>query len=315
VTSPPREADVPAAAPAALRPALARYPAPLNWFVAVVQTARPRQWPKNLLVLAAPLAGASLGRDDGLLYALAAAAAFVAASAAVYFVNDVMDAERDRQHPAKRFRAVASGRLPKAHALAMAALGILVSLAVGFWIREPRLSAVIGAYLAFSVLYSAKLKHVPVVELVFVAAGFVLRALGGAIATHVPPSAWFLLVCSLGALMVAIAKRYTELAALDGNAARHRPVMRWYTPAKLRLSQRVVAGAMILAYLLWATAERDSWMAGWHLASAVALSLALVRFDQLTGNAQGRPVEDLISRDRQMNVCELAWLIMFAVGL
>jgi decaprenyl-phosphate phosphoribosyltransferase len=312
VTSHVREANAPAAA---VRPALARYPAPVHWVVAVVQTARPRQWPKNLLVFAAPLAGASLGRNDGLAYALAAAAAFIAASAAVYFVNDVMDAERDRQHPVKRFRAVASGRLPKAHALAVAALGVVASLAVGFWIQEPRLSAVIGVYLVFSVLYSAKLKHVPVVELAFVASGFVLRALGGAIATHVPPSAWFLLVCSLGALMVAIAKRYTELAALDGDAARHRPVMRWYTPAMLRLGQRVVAVAMILAYLLWATAERNPWMAGWHLASAAALFLALVRFDQLTGQAEGRPVEDLITRDRLMNCWELAWLIMFAVGL
>jgi decaprenyl-phosphate phosphoribosyltransferase len=311
VTSHLREADT----AAAVQPALARYPAPVHWLLAVVQTARPRQWPKNLLVFAAPLAGASLGRNDGLAYALAAAAAFISASAAVYFINDVMDAERDRQHPAKRFRAIASGRLPKAHALAMAALGIVGSLTVGFWIHEPRLSAVIGVYLAFSVLYSAVLKHVPVVELAFVAAGFVLRALGGAIATHVPPSAWFLLVCSLGALMVAIAKRYTELAALDGAAAKHRPVMRWYTPAMLRLSQRIVAGAMILAYLLWATAERDPWMAGWHLASAVALFLALVRFDQLTGQAEGRPVEDLITRDRLMNVFELGWLIMFAVGL
>jgi decaprenyl-phosphate phosphoribosyltransferase len=311
VTSHLREAG----APAAVQPALARYPAPVPWLVAVAATARPRQWPKNLLVFAAPLAGASLGRNDGLAYALAAAAAFISASAAVYFVNDVMDAERDRQHPVKRFRAVASGRLPKAHALAMAALGIVGSLAVGFWIGEPRLSAVIGVYLVFSVLYSAVLKHVPVVELAFVAAGFVLRALGGAIVTHVPPSAWFLLVCSLGALMVAIAKRYTELAALDGAAPKHRPVMRFYTPGMLRLSQRIVAGAMILAYLFWATAERDPWMAGWHLASAVALFLALVRFDQLTGQAEGRPVEDLITRDRLMNVAELAWLIMFAVGL
>ncbi len=306
-----READ----APAAVRPALARYSAPVQWLKAVVQTARPRQWPKNLLVFAAPLAGASLGRNDGLGYALAAAAAFTAASAAVYFVNDVADAERDRQHPVKRFRAVASGRLPRVHALAVAVLCIAASLAVGFWIGEPRLSAVIGAYLVFSVLYSAVLKHVPVVELAFVAAGFVLRALGGAIATRVPPSAWFLLVCSLGALMVAIAKRYTELAALDGDAARHRPVMRWYTPAMLRLGQRIVAGAMIVAYLLWATAERDPWMAGWHLASTAALGLALVRFDQLTGQAEGRPVEDLIIRDRLMNYCELAWLAMFAIGL
>src|SRR5262249_8849696 len=105
------------------------------------------------------------------------------------------------------------------------------------------------------------------------------------------------------------------LAALDGDAARHRPVMRWYTPRMLRLSQRVVAGAMILAYLLWATAERDPWMAGWHLASAVALSLALVRFDQLTGKAQGTPVGDLSTRGRRMHIGELAWLSMFAVGL
>jgi decaprenyl-phosphate phosphoribosyltransferase len=311
VTSLPREA----AAPATAQPAIARYPAPVNWLVAAVQTARPRQWPKNLLVLAAPLAGASLGRNDGLAYALAAVAAFIAASASVYFVNDVLDAERDRQHPVKKFRAVASGRLPRAHALVLAALGIAASLAIGFWIREPRLSAVIGAYLAFSVLYSAVLKHVPVVELAFVAAGFVLRALGGAIATRVPPSAWFLLVCSLGALMVAIAKRYTELAMLHGDAARHRPVMRWYSPAMLRLSQRVVAGAMILAYLLWATAERDPWRVGWHLASAVALFLALLRFDRLTGQAEARPVEDLITRDRLMNCCEVAWLSMFAIGL
>ena len=315
MTSPPREADVTAAAPAAIRAALTRYPAPVQWVVAVVQTARPRQWPKNLLVFAAPLAGASLGRDDGLLYALAAAAAFVAASAAVYFVNDVMDAERDRQHPVKRFRAVASGRLSKAHALAMAALGIVASLAVGFWIGEPGLSAVIGAYLVFSVLYSVKLKHVPVVELAFVAAGFVMRALGGAIATHVPPSAWFLLVCSLGALMVAIAKRYTELTMLHGDAARHRPVMRWYSPSMLRVSQRVVACAMVLAYLLWARAEQDPWMRGWHLASGLALATALIRFDRLTAQAESRPVEDLIARDPLMICCELAWLVMFGVGL
>ena len=292
-----------------------RFPAPLLWLLAVVETARPRQWPKNLLVFAAPLAGASLGRDDGLGYALVATAAFVAASAAVYFVNDVADAERDRQHPVKRRRAVASGRLPRTHALALASLGVAASLAAGFAIGEPRLSAVIGVYLVFSVVYTAVLKHVPVVELAFVAAGFVLRALGGAIATHVPPSAWFLLVCSLGALMVAIAKRYTELVMLDGDAARHRPVMRWYTGPMLRLSQRTVACAMIVAYLAWAAAEPDPWMRGWHLASALALVAALLRFDQLTARAEGRPVEDLIARDRPMIYCELSWLVMFALGL
>ena len=200
--------------PAAVR-AVPAYPLPLRWLAAVVETARPRQWPKNLLVFAAPLAGASLGRDDGLGYALVAAAAFTAASAAVYFINDVADAERDRRHPVKRFRPVASGRLRR-DARAGAGRARWSSPA---WRPAPGSASRGCPWSSASTwcsrsLYSAALKHIPVVELAFVAAGFVLRALGGAVATHVPPSGWFLLVCSLGALMVAIAKRFTELVML-----------------------------------------------------------------------------------------------------
>ena len=294
---------------------LARYPAPLRWAAAVVQTSRPRQWPKNLLVFAAPLAGATLGRADGLAYAFVAAAAFIAASSAVYFVNDVVDAERDRSHPYKRYRAVASGQLPKAHALALAAACVVASEAAGFLIGEPKLTLVICAYLVLSFLYTLVLKHVPIVEMMFVASGFMLRALGGAAATHVPPSGWFLLVCSLGAFMVAIAKRFTELRVLGTDAARHRPVMRWYSPELLRLSERVVAVVMIGAYLMWAYTGHDAWMRGWHLASAIPLAAALIRFDWLTAKASSKAVEDLISRDTGMLCCEVAWLVLFAVGL
>ena len=94
---------------------------PSRWLIAVIRETRPRQWPKNLLVFAAPLAAASLGRNDGFGYALLAMFAFACASAAVYFVNDVVDAERDRRHPVKRNRPVASGALPAQHALALGA--------------------------------------------------------------------------------------------------------------------------------------------------------------------------------------------------
>jgi decaprenyl-phosphate phosphoribosyltransferase len=294
---------------------LARYPAPLRYVAAVVQTSRPRQWPKNLLVFAAPLAGATLGRADGLAYAFVAAAAFVLASSAVYFVNDVVDAERDRNHPYKRYRAIASGQLPKAHALVIAAFCVAAAEAAGFLIGEPKLTLVICAYLVFSFLYTLVLKHVPIVEMMFVASGFLLRALGGAAATHVPPSGWFLLVCSLGAFMVAIAKRFTELRVLGADAVKHRPVMRWYSPQLLRLSERVVAVVMIAAYVMWAYTEHSAWMRGWHLASAIPLAAALIRFDWLTAKASSKAVEDLISRDAGMLICELAWLVMFAVGL
>src|SRR5262249_61889578 len=109
------------------------------------------------------------------------------------------------------------------------------------------------------------------------------RALGGAVATLVPPSAWCLLVCSLGALLVAIAKRYTELALLGDQAIRHRPVMRWYSLGGLRLSQRLVAAVMVVAYLLWALGGDNSWMRAWHLASVITLAAELIRFDRLAG--------------------------------
>ena len=304
------------------QPPVAAAPRPAPWplalaglLAAALQATRPRQWPKNLLVFAAPLAGATLGRRDGLGYALAAFAAFTAASAAVYVVNDILDAERDRLHPVKRKRPIASGRLPVPVAWGLAAfclgLAMLISLAIG----EPRLAGVIGAYVTVSLLYSLVLKHVAGAELTIVALGFVLRALGGAVATHVPPSPWFLTVCSLGALMVAIGKRYTELTVLGDAAVAHRPVMRWYRPWLLRGGQRVVTGLMLVAYVLWALSEPDPWMRVWHLVSAVPLAAALTRFDILTGKSGGRPVEDLIARDPVMLCCELAWLTLFITGL
>ncbi|MEP7024477.1 MAG: decaprenyl-phosphate phosphoribosyltransferase [Actinomycetota bacterium] len=301
--------------PATARPPADRYRAVWAWASAVVITARPRQWPKNLLVLAAPLAGASLGRRDGLDYALVAVAAFVAASSAVYLVNDTVDAERDRRHPVKRLRPVASGALPAQHAAALAAVAMVAALSAGVWIGEPWLVAAIATYLALSLLYTLRLKHVPVLELAFVASGFVLRALGGAAATHVPPSGWFLLVCSLGAVMVAIVKRCTELRALGPDAARHRPVLRWYRYGPMRAAGRAVAAAMIIAYLAWAAGAQDGSMRAWHLASAVPLAAALFRFDWLAGHAGKRPVEDLIVRDWPMACAELAWLALFTLGL
>jgi decaprenyl-phosphate phosphoribosyltransferase len=286
-----------------------------RWIGAVVKTARPRQWPKNLLVLAAPIAGASFGRADGAAYALVAFVAFTAASCAVYFVNDVVDAERDRQHPRKRHRPVASGALPPRQALALAAVAVLFALAAGAWIGAPLLTLTIAAYLVISFSYSLALKHVPVVELACVASGFVLRALGGAAATRVPPSGWFLTVCSLGALVVAVNKRRGELAVLGPAAARHRPVMRWYRYGALSVLARVLAAAMVASYALWAVGNGDGWAHAWHLVSVLPLAVALVRFDWLAGQGTGRPVEDLLARDRPMAVAELAWLALFALGL
>lgn len=298
----------PAAVPAWL-------PAWLGWPAALLRAARPRQWPKNLLVFAAPLAGASLGRDDGPAYALVAAVAFCAASVAVYLINDVLDAERDRRHPVKRSRPIAAGEIRKSHAVLVAVVCAVAAVAAGPEFRVPSLALIVASYLALSLLYCLVLKHVPVLELLFVASGFMLRVLGGAAATHVPPSVWFLLVCSLGALLVATAKRFTELTVLGAAAARHRPAMRWYRASALRLAQHLITVAMIITYVLWASGEHGAWLRGWHLASAVPLAAALARFGRLTARPTTRPVEDLLTRDTTMAVCELAWLLMFATEL
>jgi decaprenyl-phosphate phosphoribosyltransferase len=294
------------------RPAAARLSA--RWWTAVLLEARPRQWPKNLLVFAAPLAGATMGRPDGLAYAFIAAVAFGCASASVYFVNDVMDVERDRRHPVKCNRPIASGDLPPRDALCVAAILAVLAVGAGFAIGEPVLSAVTGGYLLTSSFYSLRGKHIPYLEMVLVASGFVLRVLAGAVATHVPPSPWFLAVCSLGALSVAVGKRYAELTSLGAGAVRHRPVTRYYGAGSIRVIQTVVAAAMVATYVMWATGEvavtRD-----WHIASALPLTLALVRFTLLTSRRTVRPVEDMITRDGLMIACEAAWLALFIVGL
>jgi decaprenyl-phosphate phosphoribosyltransferase len=301
--------------PQAAAPAAAAVPASTaRWLRASVMTTRPRQWPKNLLVFAAPLAGASLGRNDGFGYALLAMFAFGCASAAVYFVNDVVDVERDRRHPVKRNRPIASGALPEQHAVVLAVIAALFAVGAGVAIHEPLLVATASGYLCLSFLYSFKLKHVPFVEMLIVASGFVLRLLGGAAATHVKPSVWFLLVCSLGALGVAVAKRYTELTSLGADAVKHRPVMRWYRPNLLRVGQVVIGVGVLATYLMWALSE-NSAARPWHLASALPLAAALVRFGVLTARRTVRPVEDLITRDGIMLCCEAAWLVLFCVGL
>ncbi len=310
-TAPPGEDTGPQTAV----PAVSALPAsPTRWVRAAIMTTRPRQWPKNLLVFAAPLAGASLGRNNGFAYALLAMFAFGCASAAVYFVNDVADVERDRRHPVKQNRPIASGALPEQHALVLAVIAALFAVGAGVVIREPLLVVTASAYLCSSFLYSFKLKHVPFIEMLIVASGFVLRLLGGAAATHVKPSVWFLLVCSLGALGVAVAKRYTELASLGAGAVRHRPVMRWYRPDMLRIAQAVIGIGVLATYLMWAATE-NTGARPWHLVSALPLAFALVRFGVLTARGTVRPVEDLITRDWVMLCCEAAWLLLFCVGL
>jgi decaprenyl-phosphate phosphoribosyltransferase len=280
--------------------------------LAMVRTTRPRQWSKNLLVLAAPLAAGTWGRHGRGPGDLALAfAAFVCASAAVYVVNDLADLERDRRHPVKRLRPLASGRLSPRVAGAGAVGLVLAAEALGACVGSWTFTVVLTGYLLLCLAYTHALKHIPVLELAVVAAGFVLRALGGAQASGIPPSGWFLLVCSLGALSVATAKRATEAALLGPSAAGHRPVLRRYRVAWLHAGQRALLVCTVCAYLAWAADTTELRVRAWHLVSALPLLLALVRFDRLTSARAVTRVEDLLVNDTMMVTAELLWVLSF----
>ena len=224
---------------------------------ALLELCRPRQWPKNLVVLAALLfSGAFLSASQS-LKALAAVAAFLALSSAVYALNDLLDRERDRKHPLKRLRPLASGRVEKPAAIALG-----ISLALGGLILAGVLGkaflAVAAAYLLIQVAYSLWLKNQVILDVFVIAAGFVLRAVGGGVAIGVYVSEWLLLCASLLALFLGFAKRRQELVLLSGGAGKHRRILSEYSEPLLDQMMTIVAASTVLAYAIYAVGNH-SW--------------------------------------------------------
>ena len=174
---------------------------------------RPRQWAKNVLVFAAPLAAGELLNADVFLPSVGAFVAFCLISSATYLVNDVRDVESDRAHPVKRSRPIAAGEVSTTTALILAAVLAVLALALAFTI-SPALGGVLVAYAVFTGAYSLFLKNEPVIELVLLAMGFLLRAIAGGVASGLPISEWFLIVAGFGSLFMAAGKRYGELDRL-----------------------------------------------------------------------------------------------------
>jgi decaprenyl-phosphate phosphoribosyltransferase len=193
---------------------------------AVLRAVRPRQWVKNALVLAAPLAAGRVDEPDVLVGSALAFVVFCLAAGAVYLVNDVRDVEEDRRHPTKRLRAIASGELPETTAYAVAGVLLVAALTAGLLVAVP-LGVTVAVYLTIQLAYAGGLKHQPVMDLACVASGFLLRAIGGGVATGIPLSPWFLLVASFGSLFMVAGKRYSEIHTV-GAPTRARDA-RWST--------------------------------------------------------------------------------------
>ncbi len=216
----------------------------------LVRALRPRQWVKNVFVLAPLVFAQALGDRAAVLRALAAFAAFCCAASAVYVFNDLHDREQDRKHPLKSRRPIAAGVVPPALAGGTAAVLAAAALAIA-WPVGRGVAAIVALYLGSNALYSLGLKTVAILDVLLLAVGFVLRVLAGGEAIGVEVSAWLLLCTIFVSLLLAVAKRRHELILLADVAADQRRVLDHYSPALLDQMMNVVTASSVLAYALY----------------------------------------------------------------
>lgn len=286
---------------------------------AVVAAVRPRQWLKNVLVFAAPMAAGSLFELDVLRASLLAFAAFCLVSSATYLLNDLRDVEADRAHPTKRLRPIASGDLSPAAAGALAVVLGGGGLLIGF-LTSAALGWVLVAYLVMTVAYTLYLKNEPVVDLLVIALGFLLRAVAGGAASGIPISNWFLVVAGFGSLFMAAGKRYSELErvralrAAGEDPGTVRRSLDGYTPAYLRFVWAIAASVTITAYCLWAFEVSETTSIPWDVLSVLPFVVGLLRYAIDIDSGHAEAPEEVVLGDRVLIATGVIWAVLFGLN-
>ena len=281
---------------------------------------RPHQWLKNVLVFLAPAAAGTLLHGTTFLKALVAFVAFSLCASGTYLLNDMHDVASDRLHPRKRFRPIASGQLPIPVAVVAAVILLVGGIALGTFAARWELGVVLGAYVALTLSYTFALKEIPVIELVCVAAGFVLRALGGGAATDTHLSVWFIVVISFGALFLVTGKRLAELPNTDGTGGEQRAVLAHYTRSFLQSTLVLTTTITITAYCLW-TFEGSGLLARaqgrevWIQLTVVPVVIAALHILRLLDKGEGGAPDELAYKDRLLQVLGVIWIVLLAIGV
>lgn len=285
----------------------------------LLRATRPRQWAKNLLVLAAPLVGGRLLEPGVAGRAAAAFVVFVLASASVYLLNDLLDRDLDARHPVKRHRPIASGAVtPRAAGLTSAVLA-LAAITGAFLLSGPELALVIIGYLAMTAAYSRWLKHQPLLDIALIATGFLLRAVAGGVATETALSTLFLVTATAGALFIAAGKRASELdtaVATGADAGQARPGLAQYSAGYLRTIWTIAATVALMGGMLWAIEVAGS--APRPLAARAAIgpfALVLLRYAWWIDRGEAEAPEEVLRRDPALPVLGLTGLVMVQIGL
>ena len=280
----------------------------------ILVAVRPRQWTKNLLVLAAPAAAGVLLQPAVLLSTSLALVAFCLAASGTYLVNDTLDVASDRTHPVKSRRPIAAGRVSARAAVAVAVGCLLVAVVVALAVSWS-LALVVVVYELVQLGYCLGLKHEAVIELGLVASGFVLRAVAGGVASQLPLSDWFLMTAGAGSLFMVAGKRYAEALLMEASGVVSRRVLSFYTTSFLRFVWTVAAGIVITTYSLWAFSVQQDRTDPWGLISTVPFVLALLRYALRIDTGDAGEPEQIVLTDRVLLGLGLVWALAFMTSV
>ena len=278
----------------------------MNGLMAYITILRPKQWTKNILVFAALLFSVKVATWNMLLQSLAAFFLFCAVSGCVYIMNDYMDREADKKHPEKRFRPIASGQITPGRALLFGLL-LLLGTVAGGWYLDFQFAGLLIIYFLVNIAYSYRLKHVVILDIMIIAFGFVLRAIGGGLAIGVPFTPWFLLCTMLLALFLAISKRRHELYLLNEGKGKHRRVLEQYSPELLNQLNSIVTTAAIISYSLFTFTSGRTIHLMWTIPIVMYGIFRYLYLIHLKGKG-GKP-EQVLLEDRHI----LFTVLLFAV--
>ena len=281
--------------------------------VGVLRTMRPRQWVKNVVVLAAPFAAGQISHPDVLRAVLVAFVVFCLAASGIYLINDAKDVAADRAHPTKRNRPIAAGIVPVPVAIAVGVVLLLGAIGLSFT-QDWQLAVVIAVYEAVQLGYCFGLKHEPVIDLCIVASGFLLRAIAGGVAANLPLSQWFLLTTAFGSLFMVSGKRYAEVQLFERTGAEIRASLRKYSGSYLRFVWATSVAVVIATYGQWAFQLNEQFRSVWAEISIVPFVIALLRYavDVDGGNA-GEP-EEIVLHDRVLQILGLCWVVTLGLA-
>jgi decaprenyl-phosphate phosphoribosyltransferase len=291
---------------------------------ALITEGRPKQWAKNVLVFAPAGTAGVLLASNRMSTAVWTFVAFCLISSGTYFVNDLLDLAADRRHPRKRFRPIAAGLIPLPVAVISAAVLMIAGISLAMVAANANTALVLAAYIVLSLSYSKVLKHIAIVDIFAIAAGFVLRAVAGASAVDVPISEWFFIVVSFCALTLVTGKRRAEMMEesqvdSDGQlrALSGRATLDVYTLGFLNLLLGLCVGGAVVSYALWAVnrAAEIGATHHWHVLSVAPFAAAVLQYVlRLEGGGGGAP-EDLIFSDRTLQIAGVLWAVVVCLAV